>query len=144
MGFSRFKSFCAAGLLAGAALGAATDAAAESANTPPPPLVLPAPDDTPHFHASIPFADHGGIYDWRANGNVGLWVQALNRQWYYATFMGTCWGLDTAPSIGFVTDVTGEFDRWSSVIVPHQPRCHLSTFEQSAAPPQLRSASRLG
>src|SRR5262245_15122257 len=86
---------------------------------------------------SIPFANHGGIYDWHPNGNKGIWVQAANRHWYYATFFGgECFGLDTAPSVGFVTEPTGEFNRWSSIIVPRQlqPRCRLATFEPSAAP----------
>jgi Family of unknown function (DUF6491) len=97
--------------------------------------VLGASSACAGVEASIPFANHGGIYDWHPNGNKGIWVQAANRQWYYATFFGgECFGLDTAPRVGFVTEVTGEFNRWSSIIVPHEPRCRLSTFEPSAAP----------
>src|SRR5262245_61333602 len=96
--------------------------------------VLGASSANARVDASIPFANHGGINDWQANGNKGIWVQAANRQWYYATFFGgECFGLDTAPRVGFVTEVTGEFNRWSSIIVPHQmqPRCRLATFEPS-------------
>jgi len=119
MRFSRWNAVCAAAVLAGS-FAAHADAAASTA---------------PHFAASIPFADHGGIYDWRPNGNNGIWVQSAQRQWFYGAFTGTCFGLDTAPRIGFVTDVTGEFDRWSSIVVPHEPRCRLSSFEPSGAPP---------
>ena len=84
--------------------------------------------------ASIPFANHGGIYDWRANGTQGIWVQGADRQWYYGTFFGTCLGLNTAQRVGFVPEVTGEFNRWSSIIVPREDRCQLSTFEPSVAP----------
>ena len=87
-----------------------------------------------HVEASIPFANHGGIYNWHADGLKGIWVQAADRQWYYGTFSGTCIGLDTAFRVGFVPEVTGEFNRWSSIIVPHENRCHLATFEPSVAP----------
>ena len=83
---------------------------------------------------SIPFANHGGIYDWRANGMKGIWVQGADHQWYYGTFVGTCFGLNTAQRVGFVPEVTGEFSRWSSIIVPHENRCQLATFEPSVAP----------
>ena len=83
---------------------------------------------------SIPFANHGGIYDWRANGTKGIWVEGADRQWYYGTFFGTCWGLDTAFRVGFVPEATGEFSRWSSIVVPHENRCQLSTFQPSDAP----------
>jgi len=98
-------------------------------------LAAGAAASAPAAQSSIPFADHGGIYDWRANGDKGIWVQSIGGQWFYATFMGTCVGLDTALRIGFQVEPTGEFDRWSSVVVPHEPRCHLSTFEPSAGPP---------
>ena len=96
--------------------------------------VLGASSANARVEASIPFADHGGIYDWRPNGTKGIWVQAADRQWYYGTFFGTCFGLDTSPRVGFVPEVTGEFNRWSSIIVPHEPRCHLATLEPSVAP----------
>lgn len=84
--------------------------------------------------ASIPFANHGGINDWRANGTKGIWVQGTDRQWYYGTFFGTCFGLNSALQVGFVPEVTGEFNRWSSIIVPHESHCQLATFEPSAGP----------
>jgi len=126
MSFSRLKTIVF-GVLAsvGFAIGAAAGA---QANT----------------QASIPFANHGGIYDWRANGTHGIWVQAANRDWYYGTFMNSCIGLDRAINIGFVTEPTGDFDRWSSIIVPHEfIRCHLSSFERSGEPPE-RGGSVVG
>jgi len=122
MSFAKWKVTFAAIALAGA-LVSQTDGAA--ASTAPP---------------SIPFADHGGIFDWRANGDNGIWVQSVQRQWYYGTFVGTCLGLGSAPRIGFATDATGGFDRWSAIIVPHEPRCRLSSFEPSAGPPTRRGA----
>lgn len=88
---------------------------------------------------SIHFADHGGIYDWHPNGTKGIWVQSANRQWYYGTFLGPCFGLNTAWRVGFLPEVTGEFNRWSSIVVPHEIRCRLTTFEPSIGPPDKYS-----
>lgn len=116
------------GLAAAIAAGAAT---AESRNTPQ----LAGRD------ASIAFANHGTIWDWRANGQKGLWVQSNNRQWYYATFMGPCVGLNFANSIGFDTGPMGSLDRWSSVIVPRWGKCNFSSFEASDGPPSKHAAA---
>lgn len=85
--------------------------------------------------ASIAFANRGSIWDWRANGQKGLWVQSNDRKWYYATFMGPCVGLNFANSIGFDTGPMGSLDRWSSVIVPRWGKCTFSSFEPSDGPP---------
>ena len=109
------------GLVAAISLGTAM---AESNNSP-----------TASRDASIAFANHGAIWDWRANGQNGLWVQASNRKWYYATFMGPCVGLNFANSIGFDTGPMGSLDRWSAVIVPRWGKCTFNSFEASDGPP---------
>jgi hypothetical protein len=85
--------------------------------------------------ASIPFADHGGIYDWRADRDMGLWVQDNRRNWYYAKLFGPCIGLDFANSIGFLTRPPGQFDRFSKIVVPRQGTCAIASFVRSDAPP---------
>jgi hypothetical protein len=90
--------------------------------------------------ASIPFANHGGIRDWQADGDHGLWVQSVNRKWYYATFMGACYGLDFATSLGFDTRPMGAFDRWSTVLVPGRRRCAVRSFTPSDGPPSRHKA----
>ncbi len=84
--------------------------------------------------AEIPFVDHGGIRDWQADGNDGLWVQDSRRHWYYARFLGPCHDIDFATSIGFVTAPGGTFDRFSSVIVPGWGRCALVSLKPSIGP----------
>jgi hypothetical protein len=91
-------------------------------------------DNVPAPRAEIPFANHGGIRDWSADRDKGLWVQGLNRQWFYATFMGPCDGLNFANSIGFDTHPMGTFDRWSTVIVPGRQRCVISSLTPSDGP----------
>lgn len=89
--------------------------------------------------ASIPFANHGAISNWEADREKGLWVQANNRQWYYATFMGPCQGLDFAYTLAFDTGPIGSLDRWSSVIVPRWGKCTFKSFEPSDGPPKRQA-----
>ena len=84
-------------------------------------------------HASIPFVDHGGIRDWRADNDRSLWIEAVNRQWYYARTFGPCTGLRFANRIGFVTEPNGSFDRFSSIIVDGQ-KCMIDSLRTSDAP----------
>jgi hypothetical protein len=84
--------------------------------------------------ASIPFANRGGIYDWHADKDRGLWVQDVHRNWYYAKFMGPCIGLDFANSIAFDTRPIGTFDKFSTVRVPGAGRCTVQSFTVSESP----------
>jgi Family of unknown function (DUF6491) len=85
--------------------------------------------------ASIPFANHGGINDWRADGDRGLWVQGINRKWFYAKFLGTCPQLQFANTVGFVSEPSGALNRWSSIRVRHGGRCQFIDFQPSEGPP---------
>jgi len=100
-----------------------------------------AADTAAKPQASIPFADHGGIWDWQADGTKGLWVQSNSRQWYYATFMGPCIGLDFANSVGFDTHPLGTFDRFSAVVVPRWGRCQVQSLELSEGPAAKQKAN---
>jgi len=85
--------------------------------------------------AYIPFANLGGIYDWQADRDRGIWVQDVHHHWYYAKFMSPCLGLPFAFRVGFVTEPTGALNRWSSVRVRDSGRCYFTSFERSAGPP---------
>jgi hypothetical protein len=108
------------------ALGAALLAAAGAAYA----SEVAAPD------VSIPFANHGGIRDWKADRDQGVWVQDVHRKWYYAKLMGTCIGLDFAQTIGFDTHPLGRFDQFSSIFVPGGGRCAVQSFTASGEPPR--------
>jgi len=84
--------------------------------------------------ASIPFANRGGILDWHADKDRGVWLQDVHRNWFYAKFMGPCIGLDFANSIGFDTRPMGSFDRFSTVVVPGSGRCTVQSFTVSESP----------
>jgi hypothetical protein len=86
--------------------------------------------------AQIPFADLGGITNWEADGDRGLYIQARDRKWYYASFMGPCIGLEFRDRVGFVTEPGGELDKFSSVLVGDQ-RCYFKSFAPSRPPAKL-------
>jgi hypothetical protein len=110
------------------------------------PMRIVLADSNPaQVEASIPFAARGGIRDWAADGDKGLWVQAVNRKWYYAQFMGRCIGLAFATALGFDTGAESAFDRWSAVIVPGYSRCNVTSLTLSDGPPprqKLRQAEK--
>ncbi|MEP7243735.1 MAG: DUF6491 family protein [Gammaproteobacteria bacterium] len=95
-----------------------------------------AESSAPTRDVTIPFANRGGIKDWQADSDHGLWVQDVHSKWYYAKFLGTCTGLSFAQSIAFDTKPVGTFDRFSSVIVPREGRCAVQSLEKSGAPPR--------
>ena len=127
----RFAGFAALIVLLGGAEGTyATDEAKTNST--------PAPIDTSTSRpgdASIPFADHGGINDWRADKTRGIWVQSTSRKWFYGTFMIPCTGLDQSEAVGFVTSPSGDLDHWSYIVIRGTVPCHFASFTTSEAPP---------
>ena len=85
--------------------------------------------------ASIPFAALGGIADWRANGDHGLWIRGRSHKWYYAELLGSCSGLGFHDRIGFVIEPYGRFDRFSSIVVEGRI-CPIKSLRESAPPRQ--------
>jgi hypothetical protein len=90
---------------------------------------------------SIPFANTGGIRDWHADSDRGLWIQDVHGKWYYATVMSPCIGLNFAQRIGFDTRPMGSFDKFSSIVVPREGRCSVQTLRPSGAPPRKNAKS---
>jgi Family of unknown function (DUF6491) len=91
--------------------------------------------------ASIPFVNHGGIWNWEADHDQGLWVQDIHRKWYYTSFMGPCMGLGLTTRIGFDARPLDTFDRWSAIVVPGWGRCVVQSFTPSDGPPTKRKAN---
>ena len=87
--------------------------------------------------AEIPFANRGGINDWRADSDHVLYVQGRNRQWYRAELFTDCIGLNFAENIGFVVEPSGTFDRFSAIVVEHR-ECKLRSLEKSDKPPSKK------
>ena len=115
----------------------ATMGALRAADAPGP---TPAPGSAPSTapaEASIPFARRN-IFNWEADGDKGMWVQAIGRQWYYASFLSPCFDLQFRERVGFRFGPSGELDKWGAVIVPHYPECVFKSFTLSAGPPSAQ------
>lgn len=91
--------------------------------------------------ARIPFADHGSIEGWQTDGEHALYLEGPGMKWYRAELMGYCPDLPFADAIGFETRGTGDFDRFSSIVV-HGRRCPLKSLVESGPPPRKRNSHK--
>ena len=87
----------------------------------------PAPE------ASIPFANHGGIYNWRVVNDRTVLIQSQSRRWYKATLLSSCIDLPFAERLGFESNADGSFDKFSMITARHQ-RGPLISLVETAAP----------
>lgn len=86
--------------------------------------------------ATIPFVNlRESIHSWQADGQMGLWIEDIRKQWYYAKLQGPCHGLDFAISLGFQTKTTSSLDKFGTVIVPDYGRCPILSLVKSDPPP---------
>lgn len=85
--------------------------------------------------ASIPFANHDGIYTWQVENNRSLLIQGQNRKWYRATLMSSCFDLPFAEQLAFETNPSGSFDKFSAIKVRGQ-RCPVTSLVETTAPPK--------
>jgi len=94
-------------------------------------------------NASIPFANNGGIQDWRSEGTSVIYIEASNGRWYKATLLSPSPDLPFAQAIGFDTGPTGTLDKFSTIVIQGQ-RYPIATLERMAGPPpkkQVQSAN---
>jgi len=85
--------------------------------------------------ASIPFVRHGGIFDWEVVDRETVYIQDRGRHWYVAKLMAPCQNLNFATRIGFVTDSSDRFDRFSSILAEGR-KCQLDSLTASGPPPR--------
>ena len=83
--------------------------------------------------ASIPFANHHGIYSWHVVNDTTLLIQSNNGNWYKATLMSPCIDLPFAERLGFHSNPDGSFDRFSSILVRNQ-NCPLISLVKTETP----------
>jgi hypothetical protein len=110
------------------ALGLATASAAAD------PPRAPAPPE-----ASIPFANNGGIRDWRDDGKQALYIQDRYFRWYRVTLMTPSFDLPTALAIGFDTGPGDRFDRFSWIVVDGQRYAVQSLVRIEGKPPSRKA-----
>ena len=89
--------------------------------------------------ARIPFVQHGGIRDWRADRDDVLFVQDGYRRWYQVDLMGPCTGLEFANRVRFLpSDGAGTFDRFSWINADGE-RCKVQSVQQIRGTPSVRN-----
>lgn len=91
--------------------------------------------------ASIPFAQFGSITDWRADGDRGLYIRGSGNQWYYATLMSKCNGINFTDTIGFDSEPAGNLDKFSSIRVDGQT-CQFTSLVKSDPPKGERKSGK--
>lgn len=93
-----------------------------------------APPAAAQQEASVPFANVGGIRDWRSEGQRAIYVQDRSHQWYKATLMSPSIDLPFSEAIGFDTGPIDTFDHFSNVIV-HGQRYPVESLVKVDGPP---------
>ena len=83
---------------------------------------------------SIPFANHGGVWNWRASGDQTVYFQDGHRQWYRAELFSPAHDLPFVEFIGIDSRPNGSLDKWSAIYVRGQ-RYPFASFEKVDGPP---------
>lgn len=104
-----------------------------------PAMAAEAPGSIPE--AAIPFANHGGVWDWTAEGDETVYFQDRARRWYRAKLFGPATELPYAITIGIDAGPSGRLDRWGAIIVDGQRYPFLS-FERVDGPPAREKKTR--
>jgi hypothetical protein len=100
-----------------------------------------ATPNVPAAEASIPFANHDGIYNWQVVDDRTVLIQGQNRKWYRASLMSPCFDLAFAERLGFESNPNGSFDKFSSITVRGQS-CPLTSLVEAPPPPRKVKANK--
>lgn len=91
-------------------------------------LTTPAIARSPQApEASIPFANHGGIYNWRAQGDDTIYFEDNHHAWYKATLFSPALDLGFKEALAVQAGPTDTLDKWSAVII-HGQRYPFTSF----------------
>jgi len=124
-----------------AVLPAAAIAAPPSPAEPPPVAASPVDSDVIKADASIAFANHGGVQDWRADGTRTVYFRDQHNRWYRAELLGTAVDLPFVEDIGIDPNADGSLDRFGAIIV-HGQRYAFTSFDEVAGPPARAGKDR--
>lgn len=109
------------------------------------PLSLAAEEAPPRevgVEGNISFPAHGGIRNFRADNDKGVWLEDRRRNWYYASFLGTCPEIRHARGIGIDTRGSARFDKYSKILVGNDV-CAIATLVTADKPLSEREQRRL-
>ena len=88
--------------------------------------------------ARIPFANRGGVRDWKAEGRDVIYFHDRQRNWYKAELFSSAVGLQFVQFIGIDTGPTDTLDRFSSVWVDGQKYALRSLVAIEGEPPKKK------
>jgi len=108
------------------------------AAVPLPALAAPA---HPASEASIPFANHGGVWDWRSDGDRTVYFEGSHRNWYKATLFAPAIDLPFVDYIGIDSSPNGTLDKWSAIYI-HGQRYPFSSFVKVDGPPAKHAKAK--
>jgi hypothetical protein len=91
--------------------------------------------------ASIAFPSHGGVRNFRADDDRGVWIEDQRRNWYYASFLGHCRDIRWANAIGIDTRGSSRFDRHARILVGNDS-CAIATLLTADKPLPLKDQRR--
>jgi hypothetical protein len=107
---------------------------ASAADDPVPPASAPAAAR----EVQIPFADRN-LWNWQVVDDRTVLIQDRGRKWYKATLFAPCFNLPFTQELGFESNPTGSFDKFSAIRVRGQ-RCSLISLVETTAPPKKSKA----
>ncbi|MGO9934800.1 MAG: DUF6491 family protein [Steroidobacteraceae bacterium] len=136
-----FVIFSLAGVLSLAASAASAADVPAAPAAPAAPTAADAASPAPPREAQIPFANKGGIWNWRAIDNKTVLIESRARKWYKATLFGNCLNLPFTQNMVFVSNSNGTFDKFSSIRTRGQ-RCPLVSLVEIPAPPKNSNAKK--
>lgn len=84
--------------------------------------------------AGIPFTEMNNIYDWRADGSAGIYIQTDRHDWYHATFMAPCNNLPFTEHVDIHSTPGLSLSKFDSIEVRGED-CYFRTMEQVPGPP---------
>ena len=93
-----------------------------------------------NVNSAATFLNRTQLREWLADGERGLWLQAVDLRWFYARFAHACRGVSATNSLSFDTRGSDKIDSRSAVLVPGSARCTLLSFVPSKGPPKNRHA----
>ena len=82
------------------------------------------------------------IRNFEADGDKGIWIEDIQRRWYYGVFKGRCTRLERARGLGYDTGGSSRFDKSSTIFVDDD-FCQLTSFVTSEKPLSRKERKRL-
>ncbi len=99
----------------------------------PPSRAIRLPRSRRRSKPRIPFAALGGILNWVADGDSGIYIEGNRHQWYHAKLMSECLDLPYSERIGFVMEPDLSFNKFSAIVVKGHV-CQVKSMIKSDAP----------